>query len=250
MAAIHAEFIGSGYLALRDANLNAYPCGVLQDVSLDMTSDVKELMGSNKVAFLTAEVGRKYKLTAKFAQFNSALVGAVMGGTVASGAKYVGTATKTASTSTFTVVTADFGTPAGWAFVSDLGVSYNATNQPLKYNASTLAAAQYQNTAAAYTLHSTDASAVVNVSCIYSATAGETTSVSNSAIGLSTYFSVYLFQATTQADATVKKIGWYFPAVLLPSLKMDFKNTDFAVQSIDLNVFANSAGLIAEQYTV
>ena len=249
MAAIHAEFIGSGYLALRDANLNAYPCGVLQDVSLDMTSDVKELMGSNKVAFLTAEVGRKYKLTAKFAQFNSALVGAVMGGTVASGAKYVATVTKTCSSQTFTVVTGDVGTPAGWAFVNDLGLQYSVTGQPLKYNSATLAAGEYKNTAAAYTLHTSDATAVCNVSFIYSATPGETTSVSNSAIGLSTYFSVYLFQATTQADSTVRKIGWYFPAVLLPSLKMDFKNTDFAVQSIDLNVFANSAGLIAEQYT-
>jgi hypothetical protein len=250
MAAINAEFVGSGYLALKDTAGNAYPVGVLQDCSLEMSSEVKELMGANKMPILTAEVGRKIKLTAKFAQFSSALVNIIGGGTTATGARYVSTKAKTAVASAFTVATTDDGSPSGWAFVADLGVTYASNGQPLKYNSGTLAAGQYQNTAAAYTLYSSDATASVYVSYVWSQTAGERTTFSNSAIGLSTYFAVYMTQATTQADGTLRKVLYEFPAVLLPTLKLDFKNTDFLTQDLELNVFQDSAGYYMYQSVI
>lgn len=248
MAGQHAEYIGSGVLFIKDANSNVYEAGVLSDVTMDVTADIKELIGDKQYPILTAITARKVKLTGKFSQFSSSLIDAVLGGTAASGGRFVSTKTKTASTSTFTVVTADDGTPSGWAFVSDLGVRYNATGQPLKYNSGTLAAGEYKNTAAAYTLHGNDATAVVDVSYIWSATAGERATVSNTAVGLSTYFTLVCQFATTQASGTVMKIGYEFPAVLIPSLKMNFKNNDFATQDVEFSVFANSAGVVAYKH--
>jgi hypothetical protein len=248
---INAAFIGSGFLALKDTSNNAYQAGVLQDVSLNIDTTTKKLMGANKVAVLVAATEQNVKLTAKFAQLSSPLVGAVLGATSASGAKYVGTVTKTAAASTFTVATSDFGTPAGWAFVGDLGLVYDANGQPLKFNSGSLASTgEYKNTAAVYTTGSGEATTAYKVSCIYSATAGTTWTANNSAVGLATTFAAYLFQATTQADGTVRKIGWYFPAVMIGKLDLGFKNTDFLTQSLDIEVFQDSSGKIAEMYEV
>lgn len=248
MSAIHAEFIGSGVLALRDANGNAYEVGVLQDVALEMSSEIKELMGANQMPVLTAAVGRKVKLTAKFAQFSSSLVNVISGGSTATGSRFVSSVAKTASSSAFTIATTDDGSPTGWAFVADLGVKYTATGQPLKYNSGTLATSgEYKNTAGAYTVGSGDATAAVTVTYVWSQTGGERTTFSNQAIGLSTYFAAYLQGKTTQADGTVRKVFYEFPAVLIPSIKMDFKNSDFMAQDLELSVFQDSSGYFMYQ---
>lgn len=251
MAAQMAQYIGSGFLGLKDTSNNAYQAGVLQDVSLDFVSDLKELIGDKKVAILTAEVGRKYKVAAKFAQLSSALVGAVMGGTVASGSKYVSTKRKSVTAGAVTIATTDDGSPSGWAFVGDLGVKYAATGQDFRYNGGTPAAGEYKNTAGAYTFNTGDnGTNNVDITYVWSQTAGETWTVNNQAIGLSTYMAMWGFQATTQADGTTRKIGWYFPAVIIPSLKVAFKNTDFATQDLELSVFADSSGKVAEFYSI
>lgn len=244
---MHGQFIGSGVLALKDTSNNAYRAGELQDVSLDISSEIKELLGDKKVAILTAETAKKIKLQAKFATLSSALVGAVLGSTRTTGSKFISTVRKTAVASAFTVAAADDGSPAGWAFVADLGVKYASNGQDLRYNAGTLASTgEYKNTAGAYTTGSGEATVQVDVTYVASQTAGETHTVNNSLIGLSTYFAMRGYQATTQADGTVRKIAWYFPAVLIPNLKLGFKNTDFATYDLELNAFADSTGLVAE----
>lgn len=244
---MNAQIIGSGVLALRDTVGNAYRAGELQDVSLDISSEIKELMGDKKVAILTAEVAKKIKLQAKFATLSSALVGAVLGATRGTGSKFISTVRKTAVASAITVATTDDGSPAGWAFVSDLGVRYASNGQDLKYNSGTLASTgEYKNTAGAYTLGSGDATAQVDITYVASQTAGETYTLNNGLIGLSNYFSARGYEATTQADGTVRKIAWYFPAILIPNLKLGFKNTEFATYDLELNAFADSTGLVAE----
>jgi hypothetical protein len=245
--AMLSQFIGSGLLALKDTANNAYQAGVLQGVTFDFQSDIKELIGDKKIAILTAEVGRKYKVSAKYAQLSSALVGAVMGATKTTGSKVISTVRKTATASAFTIAAADEGTPAGWAFVADLGAKYATNGQDLKFNSGTLAATgEYKNTAAAYTTGSGEATIQLDVTYVFSQTAGETWTAQNQAIGLSTYFAMRGYQATTQADGTVRKIAWHFPAVLIPGLKLGFQNTEFATQDLELSVFADSTGMVAE----
>lgn len=250
MASINANFAGSGFIALKDTNGNSYPIGLIESATLDSTSEIQELMGANKMPAMVIDTGRKVKLSVKFAQYSSALLNVWMSGTTATGSRWISTKAKTAAASTFTVATADDGTPAGWAFVSDLGVVYTATGQPLKYNSGTLAAGEYKNTAGAYTLHGDDATANVTVTYLWSQTAGERTTFANSAIGISTYYTAYVQQMTTQPGGTVRKVLWEFPAVLLPSLKMDFSNANFLSQSIDLDVMCDASGVFAYQSAV
>lgn len=243
---MNAQLIGSGVIALRDTANNAYRAGELQDVSLDIGSDIKELIGDKKIAILTAEVAKKIKLQAKYATLSSALVGAVMGATRTTGSKIISTVRKTAVASAITVATTDEGSPAGWAFVADLGVKYAANGQDLKFNSPTPGTGEYKNTAGAYTLGAGDATAQVDITYVYSQTAGETHTLQNGVIGLSNYFSMRGYWASTQADGTVRKIAWYFPAVLIPNLKLGFKNTEFATFDLELAVFADASGLVAE----
>jgi hypothetical protein len=249
--AINAAIAGSGTLVLRDANGNSCPLGTMQSAALDTKGETRELTGANKMPVLVAEVGRKMTLTATFAEYSSALINLWLGGTIATGSRWISLKAKTATASSFTVATADDGTPAGWAFITDLGVRYAATGQPLKYNPGTLAATgEYKNTAGVYTLGTGDATASVIANYVWSQTAGERNTFSNSAIGLANYFTAYVQQQTTQADGTVRKILWEFPAVILPSLKIDFKNTDFMSQSVEMSVFCDSSGVFAYQSAI
>lgn len=245
--AIHGNFIGSGVLFIKDSAGNAYPAGDLTDVSIDVTNEVKELIADKKYAVLTAETAKKVAVKAGFARLSSALVSAVMGGTGATGSKKIATVAKTFAASSATIATADVGSPAGFAFLADLGVTYQATGQPLKYNAGTLAASgEYKNAAAVYSSGSGEATLAAFISFLYSITAGETNTISNSAIGLSTYFALYLQEQTTQADSTVRTVTFKFNAVSIPKLSLGFKNTDFTTQDLELSVFPDSSGVVGE----
>lgn len=241
MATISNMF-SSGVLTLKDASGNSYPCGTLQDVGVDFSSSVKELRGANKWPVAVALAGQKISLKASFANISGAMLQAVFGGTATTGMTVIGSVAKTAAASTFTIATTDYGSPAGWTWGTDLGVVYAATGQPLKYNAGTLAAGQYQNTAGVYTLYSADATASVVVSHTYTITAGETISGTNTAMGLATTFGARIYNSFTDSSGTNRKMGFYFPAVMAPKLSIAMKNEDFTSQNIELEVMADTSG--------
>jgi hypothetical protein len=242
---VHAKYIGSGNLFVKDTSGNAFEAGILKEVTYDFASEFKGLKGDQLVDVLVAEIGRTYSLSAKYAQYSSALRDAVEGATVATGSKRIGTVRKTATGSAITVATTDFGSPAGWAFVSDLGVKYAATGQPLKYNSGTLAATgEYKNTAAVYTLGSGDATAQVDINCVYSITAGETATIANGTIGLSRYFAVYTFRQTTQADGTIARIFHHFPAALFVGNKGGGSQSEWSEEDVELKLFPDASGII------
>ena len=241
MATISNMF-SSGVLTLKDSSGNSYPCGTLQDVGVDFSSSVKELRGANKWPVAVALAGQKISLKASFANISGSMLQAVFGGTATTGMTIIGSVAKTAVASTFTIATTDYASPAGWTWGTDLGVVYAATGQPLKYNAGTLAAGQYQNTAGVYTLYSSDATASVVVSHTYTVTAGETISGTNTAMGLATTFGARIYNSFTDSSGTNRKMGFYFPAVMAPKLSIAMKNEDFTSQNIELEVMADTSG--------
>jgi Arc/MetJ family transcription regulator len=247
---IHAKFIGSGNLFVRDTSGNAYEAGVLKDVTYDFSSEFKGLKGEQLVDVLVAEIGRTYTLTAKYAQYNSALRDALDGAVVTTGSKRISTQRKTAAASSATVATADDGTPAGWAFITDLGVKYAATGQPLKYNSGTLATTgEYKNTAGVYTLGTGDATASVDITYVYSVTAGQTATTSNRNIGISTFFAVYTYRQTTQADGTVARIFHHFPAALFTGDKSSASQADWSETDVEIKLFPDASGYIGYRTT-
>lgn len=241
----HAKFIGSGKMIVKDASSNAYELGTLSQVSYGFESEFAELKGDQLVSVLVAEIGRRYSLSAKWAQYSSALMAAIEGATVTTGSKRIGTVRKTATGSAITVATTDFASPAGWAFVADLGVKYAATGQPLKYNSGTLATTgEYKNTAAVYTLGSGDATAQVDISCVYSVTAGETATINNKSVGLSSFFSVRTYLETTQADGTIARIYHEFPAAIFGNDKFASNRGEWREEDVELKLFPDASGVI------
>jgi hypothetical protein len=233
----------TGVLTLKDTSGNSYPCGTLQDVGIDFSATTKELRGANKWPVAVAVSGQKISLKASFANISGAMLQAVFGGTAATGMTIIGSAAKTAAASSLTIATADYGTPAGWAWGTDLGVVYAATGQPLKYNSGALATTgEYKNTAGVYTLGTGDATASVVVSHTYTVTAGETISGTNTAMGLATTFGARVFNSFTDASGTVRRMGFYFPAVIAPKLSISMKNEDFTSQDIELEAMQDVAG--------
>lgn len=248
---IHAEYIGSGVMYAKDTAGNAYEAGLLKDITYDFSSEFKELQADMLVAALVAEVGRKYSLTAKWAQYSSALRDAVEGATVAAGSKRIGKVRKTAAASALSVATIDFGSPVGWAFVTDLGVKYASNGQPLKYNSGTLATTgEYKNTAGAYTLGTGDATAQVDVACVFSVTAGETATIANQSIGLSKYFAIHTYRETMQADGRTAQIYHHFLAALFTGNKGGGSQGDWSEENAEIRLFPDASGNIGYRSTL
>jgi hypothetical protein len=238
-----SNMFSTGVLTLKDAAGNSYPCGTLQDVGVDFSASVKELRGSGKWPVAVAVAGQKISLKASFANISGAMLQAVFGGTAATGMTIIGSVAKTAAASTFTVATADFSSPAGWAWGTDLGLVYAANGQPLKYNSGSLATTgEYKNTAGVYTVGSGETTTSYVVSCTYTITAGETISGTNTAMGLATTFGARVFNSYTDAAGTVRRMGFYFPAVIAPKLSIAMKNEDFTSQDIELEAMQDTAG--------
>lgn len=248
---INGKFIGSGFLAIKDTSGNCYTAGVLQSVQGTLGQTVKKLIGSNKFAVAAAVTEQSITISAKFAQLSTGIFTAMLGASTATGSKQIGTVTKTASSSAFTVANADFGSPTGWTFGADLGVEYASTGQPLKYNSGTLASTgEYKNTAGAYTLGSGDATAQVKVTCLYTQTGGSTATAVNTPIGVATMFTAFVFEQSTQADGTVRQALIQLPAVIPAKYDFNFTNTDFLSQTIELEAFADTAGNVAYIYDI
>ena len=244
-----ANMFSTGVLTLRDTSGNAYPCGTLQDVGIDFSSSVKELRGANKWPVAVAVAGQKIAIKATFANISGSMLQAVFGGTAASGMTIIGSIPKTAAASTFTVATADYSSPAGWTWGTDLGLVYAATGQPLKYNSGSLATTgEYKNTAGVYTVGSGEPTTAYVVSHTYTVTAGETITGTNTAMGLATTFGCYVYNSFSDAGGVIRKMGFYFPAVAASKLAIAMKNEDFTTQNLELEVMQNSAGQTYQFY--
>ena len=244
-----SNMFSTGVLTIRDTSGNAYPCGTLQDVGIDFTSSVKELRGANKWPVAVATAGQKISIKASFANISGAMLQAVFGGSTAAGMTIIGSVAKTAAASTFTVATADYSSPAGWTWGTDLGLVYAANGQPLKYNSGTLAATgEYKNTAGVYTVGANEATTSYVVSHTYAVTAGETVTGTNTAMGISSTFGAYVYNSFTDAAGVNRKMGFYFPAVIASKLSIAMKNEDFTAQNLELEAMANTAGQTYQFY--
>lgn len=214
--------------------------GTLQDISLDISFDVKELYGRNSLPDAVVRGKGKIQGKAKFASLNGKLINDIFFGnalTVGQDKISIDEAGTVPAVSTFTVTAANAAT-----FKEDLGVRNASTGLNMVRVASAPAAGQYSvvETTGVYTFASADANLAVLITYRYgSASGGNSMTVVNPLMGTAPVFSAHLFQKDQNSGLTsVTKIFSCVATKLTRATKQD----DFMVPEFDFSAFADASG--------
>lgn len=235
---------GVGQLVVTPSGSNPTPVqlAILQDASLDISFAEKLLYGAYQLPVDVARGEAKLGIKAKEAQISSQLIGSFLAGS-SSGTGYTAGAINETGTvpaaPSYTITVTNSAT-----FVSDSGVVDLTAGIVLTRVASTPATGQYSVSAGVYTFAAADASHSVWISYAYTvAGSGKTITYNNQLMGQGTSYALDLFNIFRS-----KVIGFHFYAVTLPKLSLPFKNNDYTMSDIDISVFADSSGRVAQYY--
>lgn len=235
---------GVGYLTFippsTAADPTPVPAGVLQEVSLDLSQETKELMGSKAFAVDIAKGAGKITGKAKNAQIRAAQFAAILSGSTVTTGKVYGVFEQP----TGVIAGASYDTTAGANFVQNLGV-LDDTGAVMQLVTTAPAAGQYQvSGAGVYTFNAAANGKVYKVSYTMKSANGKTVHLSNQLMGAGTTFQVHLQNAYNG-----KTFGVTLYAVTVPKLALAFKNNDHTLQDVDLEIFADNSGNVIDIYS-
>lgn len=228
----------------QDANGNAIAnptpirFGALQDVSLDISFDLKTLYGQNQFPLAIGRGKGKVSGKADFAQINGlALNSLVFGQTMTAG--IVGDVVDTTGTAIpATPYTITPSPPNSGTWSSDLGV-VDATGLPMIHVASAPTTGQYSVSAGVYTFAAADTTKVVFINYQYTATStsAQKSTVQNVLMGYAPTFQADLFGAYGGKQMIIS-----LPACISTKLSLATKLDDFMLPSFDFEAFADASG--------
>jgi hypothetical protein len=214
--------------------------GTLQDVSLDISGDVKQLYGQKQ--FPEAVARGKCKITgkSKFANINGKLFNDLFfGQTMGAGMKQV--ALDESGTITAAAVTVSHSAQ----FVQDWGVRYSATGLPLTRVPSAPAVGQYSVAAGVYTFNATENNTVVLISYTFTQAApGTQLNIQNQLMGFAPTIQVLLETAYNNNQFSV-----LLYSVVASKLSFTTKQEDFIIPEFDFEAFANAGGQVIDIYS-
>jgi hypothetical protein len=226
-------------IALRTDIQSATPAqfGTLQDLQIDLSFTVKELMGQFQAPAALARSAMKITGKAKAARitaanFNNIFFGQTLStGNTLTQLNEAGTVPGSAA---YSVQVANHST-----FVADLGVAYAATGVMLTPVSSSPSTGQYTVSSGVYTFSSGDANAALLLTYTYTTTGGTSVALTNLAMGSAPSFKLVLneqFQGKT--------LNLALNSVIAPKLSLAFKNEDFMIPEFDFQAAADAAGNI------
>jgi hypothetical protein len=233
---------GAGLVAFTPPGANPTPivCGVLQDVSLKASKTLKKLYGQKQFPVSVAEGEGSITGTAKFAQLYGSFLKNALGGSMASG-QTIGSINEAAviPATPFIITVVNSAT-----WVADFSVYDYTAGKPLTRVASGPSAGQYSVAAGAYTFAVADTGHAVGINYSYTATTGQTVSVTNALMGTANTYTAVLFNNYNGQNSGVKL--W---AVALAGIDFALKNTDFTLQNLMFEGFADSIDRVIDVYT-
>ena len=214
--------------------------GTLQDVSLDISGDVKQLYGQKQ--FPEAVARGKCKITgkAKFASINGKMLNDLFfGQPLVAGMKKVALdESGTITTNTVTVLNSA-------QFVQDWGVRYSVTGLPLTKVASAPAIGQYSVAAGVYTFNASENGTIVLISYTFNAAAtGTQLNITNQLMGFAPTIQVLL-----ETVYNTNQFSVLLYSVVASKLSFTTKQEDFIIPEFDFEAFANAAGQVIDLYS-
>lgn len=235
---------GSGLLFARPiSGVGAsYTFGTLQDVSVDMSNDIKTMYGSYDTPDIAALGKLKVDLKAKFGVIDSNMFNALYyAATPSSGMKmFVNNEAQTIAAGGTVTAT----NPTGF---QDISVMYAASGVPfLNIGSGTPTEGQYTvSNQGVYTFAAADDSAPVLLNYTYTtstATSGTTFQRRARLMGGTQFFSLFLYNSFNGVQCNME-----FYRVLASKLSQATKNDDFTVPEMDFTVFNSPSNQV---YTI
>lgn len=235
---------GSGVLIGTPPGANPTPInfGLVQEVTIDETANLKSLFGQNRRAVAVGAGTIKTTGKAKVAKISGLAMGMLFYGVTpqaGQNATAFGEAGSVPGSSAYTITVAN---SANWT--ADLGVVYAATGLPLKRVASGPTTGQYSVSAGVYTFASGDANAAMLISYNYSISgSGQKILINNQLLGATVNFSANLYGL----DPTTN-LGYSLQLYSCVSSKFTFgtKLEDFVLPEFDFECFVNAAGNLGQ----
>jgi hypothetical protein len=226
-------------VGLRTDTANATPAqfGTLQQVQLDISFTVKELMGQFQAPAALARSALKITGKAKAARIAAANFNNIFfGQTLGSG----NTLTQLGEAQTVASAAATVANHA--SFVADLGVAYAASGVALTPVVSSPTQGQYVPGSAGagiYGFAASDNGAAILVTYTYTVTTGISIALSNQLMGAGPAFKLVLSE-----QYQGKLLNLQLNSVIAPKLSLQFKNEDFMIPEFDFQAAADGAGNI------
>jgi hypothetical protein len=218
--------------------------GVLQNVKLTISGDIKELYGQQQFAVDSAVGKRSIKGSFSAAQMTLAgwnnMVFGESGTTTGGRALSFNEAHSIPAVTPFTVTTTP---PGGGTWAQDAGVTYASSGIPLQAVATPAAAGQYSVSAGVYTFYTSDEGAQVLINYYYTTTTGQTLTVNNHTMGWGPLVSLDLTMPYQGFDKNC-----YLPNVRISKLDLSTKQDDYTMTDSDYQAFASPNGLVANFY--
>lgn len=211
---------------------------VTQEVSIDISGDIKELYGSNQ---FPVAVGRgKMKITgkAKYGQFNGAILNSLFFGQTMTSSLLSNVVDTTGATIPATPFQITPTVPGSGTWSADLGVR-NAQGNPMTRVASAPATGQYSVATGVYTFAAADTGQLVFINYQYTATStvAKTSLVQNVAMGQAPTFRADFFN---QLGGNGLALTLY--ACVSSKLSLQTKIDDFMIPELDFSAFADASG--------
>lgn len=223
------------------ANPTPVILGTMQDVSLDLSVEMKTLYGSKRYPIAVGQGKGKTEIKAKYAEIDGGILGSLFFGKASTaGIKAAvfdsaGTIPATPGPYTLTVTP-----PSSGTFVADLGVMLTATGTQMTRVASSPATGEYavNTSTGVYTFASADQGKAVAISYEYSAASGgKIWTMTNETMGYTPSFSLIL-----QNGYDGKNLVCKLNRCVSGKLSLPLKSDDFAVYDFEAEAFANAAG--------
>jgi len=215
--------------------------GTLQECSVELSFDVKELFGQNQYPVAVGRSKGKVTGKAKFAQiFGAAYNSLFFGQTLSSGtltSDYIDTTGAAIPGTPYTITPT---VPSSGTWTQDLGV-INSNGTPMTRVASAPATGQYSVAAGVYTFAAADTTQTVFINFQYTATsaAAKKIDVMNQPMGY-----VPTFKAELYAPYSGKSLILTLPQCVGTKLTFPTKLDDFMVPEFDFSAFADSTGKV------
>lgn len=226
------------------SNPTAYELLTVQDVSVDISQELKELYGQYKFPDDIAPGQMKVSGKFTFGRIDVSVFNNIFfADTAATGIKQIQKdEAQTVGTSPYTFVVTN-----SVNFQTDLGVRYAATGAALTRTTGVPAAGYYSVSAGTYTLNAADSGVAVLVSYVWSnATSGKTVQINNQLMGYGPIFELWLSEPYQSLSGAPNGIHLY--SCRLSKLGQALKNNDYLKPEMDFSAFANSAGQVGELF--
>ena len=221
------------------ANPTPVVLGTMQDISLDLSVEMKSLYGSKRYPIAIGQGKGKTEIKAKYAEINGGILGSLFFGK-ASTVGIKAAVFDSAGTIPGTPYQLTITPPSSGTFVADMGVTFSSTGVQLTRVASAPAANQYavNTSTGVYTFAAADTAKAGLISYEYSAAAGgEVWTLTNDTMGATPAFSL-LLQTSYDSKTLVCKLN----KAVSGKLNLPLKNEDFAIYDFEAEAFADSAG--------